>query len=55
MIELQALAALDALERTRERILVRRPHRPKSVPSLIVVTAVAVGWFARAAARRSTG
>jgi hypothetical protein len=55
MIELQALAVLDALERTRERILVRRAHRPSSAPALIAVTAVTVGWLARAAARRGAG
>jgi hypothetical protein len=48
MIELQLLAALDALDQARERILARRPSRLHPSPGAwAVVGGLAVGWLAR--------
>jgi len=47
MIELQLLAALGALDRAREQILVAVPRRLGSPPTLAVAGGVALGWLAR--------
>jgi hypothetical protein len=55
MIELQALAALGALDRARERIVARRPPVLGSPSVLAAAAGIALGWMVRGAIFKSTG
>lgn len=45
MIELQALAAIGALERARECAVARHPRHPRSSPGLVGASVLTLAWF----------
>ena len=51
MVELQAFAALAALERVRERAVAHR-ERMRLQPALTLASGMAFGWVAHMTARR---